>query len=80
MDKEYRELAHRLFAAATAMLEDAIDLAVAGQAPRLHACRLAAHGRRLRAAAHDIAVIAEAATITAKLGVNHVSDAPKHRR
>ncbi len=28
MDDDYRELAHRLFAAATAMLEDAIEAAV----------------------------------------------------
>ena len=80
MDDEYRELTRRLFAAATAMLENMIETAVAGQSPRQRPSRLAAHGRRLRAAAHDIAVIAEAATIAAKLGVNHPSDPPKDRR
>ncbi len=36
MDNDYRELAHRLFAAATAMLEDAIEIALAGQSRRLN--------------------------------------------
>jgi len=36
MDNDYRELAHRLFAAATAMLEDAIAPAVAGKSRRLN--------------------------------------------
>ncbi|MCI0740823.1 MAG: hypothetical protein L0Y72_17370 [Gemmataceae bacterium] len=80
MDDEYRELAHRLFAAATAMLEDALDLAVAGQSPRQSPSRLAKHGCRLRAAAHDLAVIAEAATIAANRAVNHASDQPRNRR
>lgn len=50
------------------MLEDAIAYADAGQSPRLTASQLAENGRRLQAAAHDIAVIAEAATIVAELG------------
>ena len=79
MDDEDRELAQRLFAAATAMLEDAIETAVAGQSPRLHTSRLAAHGRRLQAAAHDIAIIAEAATIVSDRAVNHASDRRKDR-
>ena len=35
MDDDTRELANRLFAMATAMLEDVIEIAVAGQSPRL---------------------------------------------
>ncbi len=68
MDDDYRELANRLFATATAMLEDAIDAAVAGQSQRLNPSQLANHGRRLQATARDIAVIAEAAVIVANLG------------
>ena len=37
MDDDYRELAHRLLAAATAMLENAIEAAVAGQSAKLSA-------------------------------------------
>ena len=79
MDDDYRELAHRLFAAATAMLEDAIDVAVAGQSPRTPPSQLADHGRRLQAAVHDIAVIAEATKIAANLSANHPSNRRKHR-
>ena len=70
MDNDYRELAHRLFTTTTAMLEDAIEAAVAGQSPRLPTSKLADHGNRLQAAVRDIAVLAEAATIVAKSGVN----------
>ncbi len=35
MDDDYREPARRLLAAATAMLEDAIELSTEGPAPRL---------------------------------------------
>lgn len=70
MDDDNRELANHLFATATAMLEDATEVAGAGQSPRLSASQLADHGRRLQAAARNIAVIAEAAMIVAKLGTN----------
>ena len=50
MDDDHRELVQRLFVAATAMLEDAIEVAVAGQSPRLDPSELADHGRRLHAA------------------------------
>jgi len=80
MDDEDRELAHRLLAAATAMLEDAIETAVTGQSPRLDPSQLADHGRRLQAAAHDIAIIAEAATIVSDRAVNHTYDRRKDRR
>ncbi len=70
MDDDYRELANRLFATATAMLEDVIEVAVAGQSPRLNPSQLADHGRQLQANTRDIAIIAEAATIVANLGVN----------
>ncbi len=70
MDEENRDLANRLFATATAMLEDAVELAVAGQSPRLNPSQLADHGHRLQAGAQDIAIIAKAAMIVANLGDN----------
>ncbi len=70
MDEDYRDLANRLFATGTAMLEDAIEMAIAGQSQRLGPSDLADLGRRLRAVAHDVAVIAEAAAIVADLDVN----------
>lgn len=42
MDDDTRELANRLFAMATAMLEDVIEIAVAGQSPRLDPSQLSA--------------------------------------
>ena len=80
MDNDYRELAHRLFAAATAMLEDAIGAAVAGQSRRLKPSQLADAGRRLQAAARDIAIIAEAAMIVANLSVSRRRNRRKRSR
>ena len=73
MDDGDRELVNRLFATATTMLEDAIEVAVRGQSPRLKSSQLADAGHRLQAAARDITVIAECALIVAKL------DIKKHR-
>ena len=77
MDEDDRELVRRLFAAATAMLEDAIEVAVAGQSHRIPPSQLAVHARRLQASARDIAVIAEAAMVVANLGVNQHRDQPQ---
>ncbi len=52
------------------MLEDAIEMAIAGQSQRLGPSDLADLGRRLQAVAHDVAFIAEAAAIVADLDVN----------
>ena len=68
MDDDHREQANHLFATATAMLEDATELAVAGQSSRLNPAQLADQGRLLQAAARDIAIIAEATVIVANLG------------
>ena len=80
MDDDYRELANRLFATATAMLEDVIEVAVAGQSPRLTPSHLADHGRRLQAAARDIAIIAETSMIVANLGVDRRRNRRKRSR
>ncbi len=79
MDDDYRELANRLFATATAMLEDAIEVAVAGQSPGLTPSRLADRGRRLQAAARDIAVVAEAAMIVANSSISQHPNRRKRR-
>ncbi len=80
MDDDYRELANRLFATATAMLEDVIEAAVAGQSPRLNPSQLADHGCGLQTAAHDIAIIAEAAVIVANPGADRRRNRLKRSR
>lgn len=80
MDADHRELANRLFATATAMLEDTIAPAVAGQSPRLGCAALAGHGRRLQATLRDIASLAEAAVIVASLGADSGRKPRKPRR
>lgn len=60
MDPDDRELARRLFARATAVLEDAIPASTAGQSPRLSHARAVACARRLRAGAGTIVALAEA--------------------
>ncbi len=80
MDDDYRELANRLFATATAMLEDMIGVAVAGQSPRLTPSQLADNGRRLHKTARDIAIIAETSVIVANLGVNQRRNRRKRSR
>ncbi len=68
MSDDYRELARRLFATATAMLEDATEVSISGQSQRLIPAKLADHGRRLQTAARDVAAVAEAAIVIAHLG------------
>ncbi len=64
MDDDHRELVRRVFASATELIETAHDAAVAGQSGEIAA----------------IAVIAEAATIVANLGINqHRNQRPHHR-
>ena len=77
MDDEYRDLAQWLFAAATAMLENAIEAAIAGQSAKLGPRQLADRARQLHAAARDITVISEAAMIVANSGINQHPNQPK---
>lgn len=58
------ELANRLFALATAKLEDAIEHAIAGQSATLDATRLNAEAMRLRKMVEGVGILAEAVTIT----------------
>ncbi len=80
MDDDNKELVRRLMAKATAMLEDTVETAVAGQSDRLSAPGYAHAARRLQAAAQDIAIIAEAAMIVANSGVNQHRSRPKRPR
>ena len=70
MDDDHRELARRLFATATAMLEDATEVAGAGQSPGASPAGLADCARRLAAAAREVVIIAEAAGIAAESGAD----------
>jgi len=79
MDDDHRELANHLFAAATAMIEDMAEAAGAGQSPRLSPSQLADYGQRLQAAARDVAIIAEAATIIANSSFDRSRELRKHR-
>ena len=60
-----RELARRLFVIATAMLEDAIEIAAAGQASKRRAAELVELAERLQTAVRDIAAISEGIAIIA---------------
>ncbi len=80
MGDDYRELANRLFATATAMLEDVIEVAVVGQSSRLTPSQLADNGRRLQSAAHEFAIISEAAMIVANPGVDRRRNRRKRHR
>lgn len=72
MDDDHRDLVNRLFATATAMLEETIELAVDGPSSSRSLTELASDGRRLASASRDIAIIAQAATI--------IAEAPSGRR
>ena len=65
MDKDYRELARLLFAAATAMTENAHEAATAGQSGALSAEDYVAAAQRLRGGGAGIAALAEAAAVIA---------------
>lgn len=69
------ELANQLFASATALLEDALELAVAGQSPRLGRSQLADLSHRLASAARNIGVLADSAAIAA----GHGSEGPQNK-
>jgi phosphoribosylcarboxyaminoimidazole (NCAIR) mutase len=72
-----KALVNNLFATATAMLEDTIEFAVAGQSSRRTPQDLAQYAIKLEASAHDISVLANAAGVIARLTI---SDEPKRRK
>ena len=80
MDGDRRELANRLFAAATAMLEDAAAVAAAGQSPRLSTAQLVEFGGGLKVAAQAVAILAEAAAVVADPDIVGRQSPRKRRR
>ena len=79
IDDDDRDLAKHLFAAATAMLEDATEVAIAGQSRRTTPSGLAENARLLRASALEIATLAEAAESIVKRspgGLGNRRDSP----
>ena len=64
-DTDRRDLIRHLFAEITARLEDAMEVAVAGQAPRATARQYRAHAQNLVRIADDLGRLARAAEIIA---------------
>ena len=60
MDDGVHDLVPRLFALLTARLEDGAAIAADGQTPRSRQVEQAALAKRLRSAADDIAILADA--------------------
>jgi len=76
MEKNLHELARRLFTVATEILEDATEVGVAGQSSKLTEKTCETYARELRLVAHDIATVAEAAAIMARLSRQIASRRP----
>ncbi|MPZ24687.1 MAG: hypothetical protein GEU28_14435 [Dehalococcoidia bacterium] len=66
MGEDHEDLANQLFATATAMLEDALEIAVAGQAPLCPAPELADLALRLEAMTREISALAQSALVIAR--------------
>lgn len=67
MDKNLQELARRLFTVATAILEDATIVAAAGQSHKLTEKSCERYACELQQVGHDVAVVADAALVMARL-------------
>ncbi len=76
MDDDRRELLRRLFAAATELTETVHDAATAGQSGALKADDYAEAAGRLRTAAGNVAVLANAAMVMARPGPENGPDSP----
>ena len=73
MTDEQRELVNQLFAAATAILEDAIETAAAGQSSVLCTRELYCHVTRLQKCSHNIATLSQTALVIANIGANQAT-------
>ncbi len=80
MDKDLQELARRLFTVATAVLEDATIVAVAGQSHKLteKSCERDAH--ELQQVGRDVTTVAESAAVMARLSRQTGRKGPKKSR
>ena len=76
MDDDHRALLQRLFVVATEIVESAHDAAAKGQSARLTANDFADAARALKAAACDIAALAEAAAVIATHSAKSPDPAP----
>ena len=65
-ERDRKELANRLFATATAMLEDAVEIASTGQSGRRSLEELVLTARALGARTRKITAIAEAVMVVAE--------------
>ena len=65
-ERDRKELANRLFATATAMLEDAVEIASTGQSGRRSLKELVLIARALSERTRKITAIAEAAMVVAE--------------
>ena len=74
MSDQQRESVNQLFAEATALLEDAIETAVAGQSPDLDDDQMRVEAEQLRTYAQRLDAIATEALAMVKRGTNHSSD------
>jgi len=80
MDDDTHEMVRRLFATATALLEDATPVAIAGQSPRASKAQLAVYARRLESAARNIAILAAAAGVVTQPANARRPGRPRRRR
>lgn len=67
MDRSLHELARRLFTVATGILEDATQIGTAGQSSKLAERSCETYARELQIIGQNIAILAEAAALMARL-------------
>ncbi len=80
MEDDDRELPRRLFVAATELIENAHEIAMAGQSSTLAAPDYAATARRLQTAARRLATLAEAALVVADPAQDSARTGPESSR
>lgn len=80
MDKDLHEVARRLFTVATAILKDATIVAATGQSHKLTEKTCERYARELRLVGADVATIAEAAAVMARLSRQGAAQLAKKQR
>ena len=63
MERHHRDLIRQLFVCATELLEDAHEIAVAGQNPPLKRAKALALARQLQSVSADVAVLMDAVAV-----------------
>ena len=72
MDTDRRDLVNRLFAEATALLEDATETTVAGQSPNLMSADCMKFALKVHRVAREISALAEASLIVAGIDFDNM--------